>query len=346
MRRLAAGLVAPTSVVVHAGRLLVTEQPGRVLAVDAFGSGSRETVLDIRDRVVPVDRGYDESGLLSVLPWGTDLLAFYTAPGEETRYVNRLSRFASDGTEIVLLEIPKDDPIHHGGRLARLSGMLWVSVGDGGPQKDPHNRAQDMGTLQGKILYFSVGSRRLHLAPGGKFRDAQGVSPVYALGVRNPWGMWFDRAGRLFVADVGYDTQESLYIVQNGDNLGWSLREGTAVTPWARQRTQGPGVMRRPVWTFAHREGQSEEGLPGGAEAIIGGASPRPGVVVVGNLSGAIYVLREVAVGVWRRQTTLRLPPGIFIRSVGQRGERVLVLTSRSMGLSDDGELLEVEVTV
>lgn len=344
MRRLADGLVAPTSVVVHAGRLLVTEQPGRVVAVDAFGSGSRETVLDIRDRVVPVDRGYDENGLLSVLPWGSDLLAFYTASGETTRYVNRLSRFAPEGTETVLLEIPKDEPIHHGGRLARFSGMLWVSVGDGGPQMDPHNRAQDMGTLQGKILYFSVGSRRLHLAAGGKFRDAHGISPVYALGVRNPWGMWFDRAGRLFVADVGYDTRESLYIVQNGDNLGWSLREGTVVTPWARQRTPGPGAMRRPIWAFAHREGQSEEGLPAGAEAIIGGASPRPGVVVVGNLSGVIYILREATVGVWRLQSTQRLLPGTFIRSIGQRGERVLVLTSRSMGLSEDGELVEMMV--
>src|SRR5262245_54055982 len=59
--------------------------------------------------------------------------------------------------ERVLLVIPQPDSSHKGGMLDfGQDGYLYISTGDGGPQGDPNNVAQDINQLLGKILRIDV----------------------------------------------------------------------------------------------------------------------------------------------------------------------------------------------
>ena len=53
-----------------------------------------------------------------------------------------------------VLKIPHpNETIHNGGQLQfGKDGDLYISTGDGGPQGDPNNNAQDLAKILGKIL--------------------------------------------------------------------------------------------------------------------------------------------------------------------------------------------------
>ena len=154
---------------------------------------------------------------------------------------------------------------HNGGQMAfGPEGDLYIGVGDGGSEGDPHNNGQSTDTLLGKILRIAPSAAGGYTIPSGNpFAGQAGKRPeIWAYGLRNPWRFSFDRAtGDMIVGDVGQDQQEEVDFVPAhtgaGANYGWSVWEGT------RRNKPGsaPGAVS-PTLTVSHSSGYC---------AIIGG---------------------------------------------------------------------------
>ena len=116
-------------------------------------------------------------------------------------------------------------------------GYLYLTVGDGGAPNDvgrrghaPEGNGQNLQTLLGKILRIDVTKGSPYGIPSDNpYADGKKGRPeIYAYGLRNPWGISFDRGGNhdLIVADVGQERWEEINLIVKGGNYGWRLREG------------------------------------------------------------------------------------------------------------------------
>jgi len=259
LKLVAEGFVSPLSVVSlpdGSGRMLIVDQAGTVHVLNKDGKLAEELCFDIRDRLTKLLASFDERGLLDLalhpqFKENRKLYVYYSAPRREgvaTNYdhTSHLSEFKvmtdnfakiDPASERVLLQIDEPQANHNGGRMAfGPDGFLYIGIGDGGGANDtadghgPDGNGQNTMTLLGKILRIDVNSG----APYGIPRDnpfadgVKGRKEIYAYGLRNPWGISFDRGGarELFVADVGQALYEELNIIVNGGNYGWRVREG------------------------------------------------------------------------------------------------------------------------
>ncbi|MCK5377657.1 MAG: PQQ-dependent sugar dehydrogenase, partial [Acidobacteria bacterium] len=205
----ASGFTRPVAVR-HAGdgsgRIFVVEQDGRILIVDG-GVVEPVPFLDIRARV---DSTGNEQGLLGLAfhpQYGSNGLFFvnYTrdpGPGLDR---TRISRFEVSGgdpnqadpaSEAVVIEIEQEFTNHNGGDIHfGPDGYLYIGMGDGGGGGDPNNRAQDLGSLLGKMLRIDIDSGALGnygIPPGNPFvGDATAADEIWAYGLRNPWRFSF-----------------------------------------------------------------------------------------------------------------------------------------------------------
>jgi glucose/arabinose dehydrogenase len=106
-----------------------------------------------------------------------------------------------------ILSVAQPFANHNGGQLAfGPDGFLYIGLGDGGNAGDPGNRAQNLGTLLGKVVRIDVDGAATYTIPTtNPFRTTPGALPeIWAYGLRNPWRFSFDRqTGDLFIADVG-----------------------------------------------------------------------------------------------------------------------------------------------
>jgi len=264
LKLIAEGLSAPmalASIPDGSGRLLVAEQSGVISLLDRDGKKSEQPFLDLREKMVALNKGMEERGLLGLAlhPQFKSNHKFYVVYSAPLRtnappqwdHAERLSEFktagvdfsAADlGSERVLLEIDEPDWNHNSGRLAfGPDGFLYMSVGDGGAFNDvgdvargrghpSEGNGQKLDTLLGKVLRLDVDRRTPYGIPrDNPYADGKkGLPEIFAYGLRNPWGMSFDRGGKhdLILADVGQDRWEEINVIVNGGNYGWRLREG------------------------------------------------------------------------------------------------------------------------
>jgi glucose/arabinose dehydrogenase len=256
LEEVVSGLDAP----VHAaaapgepGRLYVVEQAGRIRVLE--GRRLREEpFLDITDKV----RSGGEQGLLSVAFHpeyeGNGLFYVnYTNNAGDTRVVEYRAEAGTAGAEPrTLLAVDQPYANHNGGQLAfGPDGLLYVGMGDGGSGGDPENRAQDLGSLLGKLLRLDVDD------PGADWE-------LVAYGLRNPWRFSFDRlTGDLWIGDVGQEEFEEIDFVPADEvgellNFGWDAFEGSAV--YEDKEPSPGGRLVEPVSEYTHEFGCSVTG--------------------------------------------------------------------------------------
>lgn len=264
LKLMAEGFGAPIGLVSipdGSGRLLVADQSGVIHLLDRDGKKSEQPFLDLRGKMVALGKGMEERGLLGLAlhPRFKSNRKFYvvysgplrTSAPPKWDHTERLCEFktavaefsaADPASERIVLEIDKPDWNHNSGRIAfGPDGLLYWTVGDGGAPNDvgdtargrghpPEGNGQKLDTLLGKVLRLDVD----HGTPYGIPRDnpyaggKKGLPEIFACGLRNPWGISFDRGGKhdLIVVDVGQDRWEEINIIVNGGNYGWRLREG------------------------------------------------------------------------------------------------------------------------
>lgn len=242
-------------------RLFVVEKSGTIQIIEN-GLFRSQPFLNIESKVTEQN---NEQGLL-----GLDFHPDY-GDGNDTFFINfsdsalggdtaieRYSVSAGDPdiadseSGVRLLTINQDFGNHNGGQTRfGPDGYLYIGMGDGGSGYDPNCRAQDGGTLLGKMLrldvdqntetppYYGIPASNPFAGPG------EPLDEIFALGLRNPWRFSFDReTGDLWIADVGQGENEEINFVSAplpaGLNFGWKVFEGTDCT---NDTTNCPGGL-------------------------------------------------------------------------------------------------------
>ena len=123
-------------------------------------------------------------------------------------------------------------PSHPASALAICDGYLFVSIGDGdhGARQTNGNRvlAQVPDSLYGKILRYRLDGTDLE--PAGLLAEDP---PVYAMGLRNPFGMTCDpETGYPLVTENGFEGRDQVRLVAPRSNHEWPYtQERELLTP-------------------------------------------------------------------------------------------------------------------
>jgi glucose/arabinose dehydrogenase len=314
--------------------IYVAEKGGRVRRV-VNGTVDATPLLDLAGRV----SSGGEQGLLG-LAWAPDGRTFvvnYTDRAGDTRVVeytapaDRATVRADSGRELLAVDQPYAN--HNGGQvLFGPDGMLYIGLGDGGSGGDPHDNAQNLGRLLGKLLRIDPrpsGGRPYTIPSDNPFVSRAGArGEIWSYGLRNPWRFTFDRGtGDLWIGDVGQNEYEEVDVARagskGGENWGWPAEEGSH--PYKGRRPT-PGAIE-PVHEYP---------LEGEACAVTGGYVYR-GQKLPGLLG--TYVFADACVGELRALNPVRsldVKAG-FVASFGEDLDGELYV------LSLDGPLLRLD---
>jgi quinoprotein glucose dehydrogenase len=279
--------------ITHAGdgteRLFIVSEYGQLLILPKDQDASEtKTFLDIEYKVDYEDKE-NEEGLLGLAfhpnyKQNGELFVYYTI--KDPPHTSVISRFkvsqedpnkVDPKSEEVVLTIKQPFWNHNGGNLLfGPDGYLYIGLGDGGSANDPDGNGQKMSTLLGKILRIDIdhkdAGKNYAIPKDNPFVGRTDAMPeIYALGVRNIWGMAFDPATKLFyAADVGQNLWEEINIIVKGGNYGWSIREsfhkfdksnpkvttktGPGRTPDLQNKLdpKPEGNLIDPVWEYHH----------------------------------------------------------------------------------------------
>ena len=178
---------------------------------------------------LPVLVTTNETGLLGVAvhpdfpdePW---VYAYFTDARDGSNRLVRIRAEGDRGSEVqTLLDLLPAPGFHNGGDMTfGPDGALYIVTGDG---TVPGN-AQDPDSLGGKVL---------RLAPDGSVPVDNPFGPddpVFALGIRNSFGLCFDPAtGDLWETENGPETDDEVNRIVPGGNYGWPLQLGPGGEP-------------------------------------------------------------------------------------------------------------------
>ncbi len=261
------GLTAPLGVEPwpdDSGRLVVYEQTGLIHIMDADGSNA-EVLLDLRDRVYPINANYDERGLLGLAVYPqADPVRLYTYTSEPAEgqpdFLTASPDMTADHHSVIaewtrdpqdpeatsfsirreVLRIAQPQFNHNGGELRfGPDGMLFITLGDGGASDDqgeghsPIGNGQDLNVIHGSVIRIDVdgansANGQYGIPSDNPLVNADGLDEIWAWGFRNANRFSFDSVtGDLLIADVGQNDVEEIDILTTGGNYGWPIREGS-----------------------------------------------------------------------------------------------------------------------
>jgi aldose sugar dehydrogenase len=210
------------------GRLFYAERAGAVRTFDGQTRALFATVSPSTD---------GERGLLGLAVSPTFakdhfVYAFYSRADDTTRQrvVRWLDR-GGTGTNLTTIidNLPGgSDCCHKGGRLAfGPDGKLYVTLGENHVAPD----AQNPTSLRGKILRYNADGTVPGDNPFGP------TNPVWAIGLRNPFGLAFSSDGKLLVTDNGPSGDagtpgsgwDEVDLVVRGGNYQWPTCYGNGI---------------------------------------------------------------------------------------------------------------------
>ncbi|MGH7313345.1 MAG: PQQ-dependent sugar dehydrogenase, partial [Candidatus Rokuibacteriota bacterium] len=282
------------------GRLFITERPGRIRVL---GDGR----LDPKPVATLPVAARGEGGLMGLaldpeFAKTGRLYVCYTM-SKRGSLVNRLAvltfREGRAGDERVLVDDIPGATVHDGCRVKfGPDGRLYVTTGDAAEPR----LAQRLASLAGKILRYNADGS---VPADNPFPG----SPVYTLGHRNPQGLAWDGAGRLFASEHGPSGfpggHDELNLIRPGRNYGWpevygrAGREGfddpvleSGSRTWA---PSGMAILGDAAYIAALRGqrllrvGLAADGSVTGVSSLLEGTYGRLRDVVVGP-DGALYV--------------------------------------------------------
>lgn len=191
---------------------------------------------------------------------------------------NRIVRFTAvgdqaDGPEEPIASLPAGAAFHNGGSIRfGPDGKLYASLGDLGTPDD----SQDEQMLNGKILRMNDDGSM----PGDNPLAAS--SFVFAIGLRNPFGLGFDDAGRLYANENGPSNHDEVLLVTAGSNQGWPNVQGLADDAFGDPAGEVTFAAARPAYRDPLVD--KSDGSDGAAGLAI-----NPGDVYGAELRGDIF---------------------------------------------------------
>lgn len=208
------------------GRLIVTEKGGTMRVVAT--AGVRSDPVSGVPQVVTGGQG----GLLDVIThpdFATNRLIYFSysesGSGGSGLVVARgtLTLTSTGGSLSGVQVIWRQDPKvsgsgHFGARLAfGPSGHLFITAGD----RQLGSPAQDLGQTLGKVVRLNADGS---IPADNPFATRAGAKrEIWSFGHRNPYGLAFDAAGRLWEHEMGPEGGDELNIIVAGANYGWPL---------------------------------------------------------------------------------------------------------------------------
>jgi glucose/arabinose dehydrogenase len=325
------------------GLLFVVEQGGTIRVLDDEDEAGKP-FLNIRDivRSAADPEGGGEEGLLSVAfhpnyDSNRRFYVYFTNNHGDIRidqFKRRASqrKRASRNSRTKVIKIDHDQASNHNGGQLQFGpdGFLYASVGDGGPQQDPENDAQEPGSLLGKLLRIDPrGGGGYDVPADNPYVGMAGADEIFALGLRNPWRFSFDsETGALTLGDVGGTAFEEVDYVAGGGlgaNFGWNDYEGLTETPFGIGPNATPHTAPIAAFESVHTGGDFC--------AIAGGYVVRdPGL---SELTGQ-YVFSDVCANEVR---AIQVPSGADGTVLGVSGSSIV-----SFGEGEGGQIYVVDL--
>ena len=255
------GLFLPTTFThLPDGRILIAQQNG-IVRIYENGTLLATPFIDLSDRVnsfwdrgmigMAADKDFATNGYVYLMYVYENDANDYT--GTKTARLVRVTASgdtASPATETVILGkltgatchnfpdgadcLSADSQSHSVGNIkAAADGTLWATMGDGGSFNvvdDDSLRAQDIDSLNGKLLHITTAGEGVPSNPFWNGDPQANRSKVWATGMRNSFRFNMRPGTNTpYLGEVGWGTYDEINVGTPGANFGWPCYEGSYV---------------------------------------------------------------------------------------------------------------------